>query len=198
MALAPGTGKSTLTALLNEALARKAEPMRFVEYHLEKLPRSVHYNAEGLREFLGFLPPEVLYFADADSVHDSPDPYWRQRVENLRLMTEKTGYRPLGAYEELILDFWEQAQPSQIPKVLLCNNYGGEEAPWFTLRAKLPCKETERRWRGRIAPDMPEDQVERVFRRQRRAWHDLAGDVLSYSDIVQALVRLATTAGLTG
>ena len=48
-----------------------------------------------------------------------------------------------GVYEELILDFWEQAQPSQVPKVLLMNDYGGEEAPWFTLTAKLPLKEME-------------------------------------------------------
>ncbi|CAE7633060.1 unnamed protein product [Symbiodinium sp. CCMP2592] len=195
VALAPGTGKSTLTALLNEALRRKVDPKQFVEYHLDRLPKSVHYNAEALREFLGFPAPEFVYFADADSVFDSPDTYWRSRAENYTRITEQTGYRPPpGAYEELILDFWEQAQASQLPQVLLCNDYGDEEAPWFTLRAKLPLKEAERRWRGRVPADMPDEQAKPKIDRWRRAWHDLPADVLHFSDIVETLVRIVLTA----
>ena len=195
VALAPGTGKSTLTALLNEALRRKVDPKPFVEYHLDRLPKSVHYNAEALREFLGFPPPEFLYFGDADSVFNSPDPYWRTRVENYETIAEQSRFRPPpGVYEELILDFWEQAQASQLPQVLLCNDYGDEEAPWFTLRAKLSLKEAERRWRGRVPPDMPEEQAKPKIDRWRRAWHDLPADVLSFSDIVETLVRIVLTA----
>ena len=98
--------------------------------------------------------------------------------------------RPLGFYEGLLLDFWEQAEPSQIPKILLCNNYGGEEAPWFTLRAKLPFKEMEGRWRGRIPPDMPKHQVESLVRKYRSIWHSVPADVLDFAEIVRALVSL--------
>ena len=105
----------------------------------------------------------------------------------------KAGQATPGAYEELVLDFWEQAQPSQVPKVLLMNDYGGQIAPWFTLRAKLPFAEMEGRWRGRIPPEMPEDQAENVIRCWRGAWHDLFGEVLDFHDIVQALVRIVTS-----
>ena len=79
VALAAGTGKSTLTVLLNEALSRKVDPMRFIEHHIRRLPTSVHYNAEELRNFLGFPPPDVLYFADA-----SAPPNWQALREILR------------------------------------------------------------------------------------------------------------------
>ena len=104
------------------------------------------------------------------------------------------GCAPPGAYEELVLDFWEQAQPSQIPKVLLMNDYGGQVAPWFTLRAKLPFAEMEGRWRGRMSPEFPEDQAENMIRCFRRAWHNLSGEILGFPDIAHALVRLAMSA----
>ena len=101
---------------------------------------------------------------------------------------------PPGAYEELVLDFWEQVHPSRVPKVLLMNDYGGQEAPWFTLRAKLPFKEMEGRWRGRLSPEVPEDQAENMIRGFPKAWRDLSGEVLDFPDIVQALVGLAMPA----
>ena len=55
-------------------------------------------------------------------------------------------------------------------------------------------KEAERRWRGRVPPDMPEEQAKPKIDRWRRAWHDLPADVLSFSDIVETLVRIVLTA----
>ena len=194
VALAPGTGKSTLTVLLNEALARKVDPLQFVELHIRRLPRSLHYTAETLREVLGFAPPVCQYFADADAAFESPDPRWRLRVEKLRVIAQTSGRMPLGAYEEMILDFWEQVPAAQLPQILLMDDYGLEEAPWLTLRAKLPLKEMDSRWRGRISPEMSGDQAENVVCRWRRAWHNLFGEVLDFDEIVQSLGSLATTA----
>ena len=69
-----------MTVLLNEALARRVDPMEFVELHLDRLPKSISYNAEKLRDVLGFAPPQVQYFADADAVIESSDPYWQDRA----------------------------------------------------------------------------------------------------------------------
>ena len=54
--------------------------MEFVELHLDRLPKSISYNAGKLREVLGFAPPQVQYFADADAVIESSDPYWQDRA----------------------------------------------------------------------------------------------------------------------
>ncbi|CAE7257672.1 unnamed protein product [Symbiodinium natans] len=193
VALAPGTGKSTLTVLLNEALARKVDPMQFVELHIGRLPKSVHYTALALREALGFKAPVCEYFADSDVVLESLDPRWRPRAEKLMAIAETSGRMPPGAYEELILDFWEQVDPAELPQVLLMNNYGCEEAPWFTLRAKLPLKEMESRWRGRISSELSDAEAEKATRSCRFGWHDMIGEVLEFPEIVQALVCLATT-----
>ncbi|CAE7393905.1 unnamed protein product [Symbiodinium natans] len=199
VALAPGTGKSTLTVLLNEALARKVDPMQFIELSIARLPKSLHYTAETLREVLGFGPPAFQYFADADAVFELPDPQWKPRVDKLRQIVDTVGQMPPGAYEEIVLDFWEQVQPAELPQILLMNDYGCEKAPWFTLRAKLPLKEMESRWRGRLAPDMSKDQAENAVRRWRRGWCNLFGKVLGFSEIVEALVSLlATTDCLKG
>ena len=192
VALAPGTGKSTLAVLLNEAFERNVDPVEFVQLHIGKLPKLAHYSGEKLREVMGFAPPAVWYFADADVVFDSSDPYWKTRIEEASMNQAQAVRRPLGAYEEIVLDFWEQVEPSQLPRVLLMNFYGGEQAPWFALRAKLPFKEMEGRWRGRISPDVPEHEAEIKIRRWRSAWHDLPGDVLDFSEIVHVLVSLAT------
>ncbi|CAE7236375.1 unnamed protein product [Symbiodinium natans] len=80
VSLAPGTGKTTLTVLLNEALARRVDPMEFVQLHLGRLPKSMCYHAGKLREVLGFAPPQVQHFADADAVIESSDPYWQDRA----------------------------------------------------------------------------------------------------------------------
>ena len=63
------------------------------------------------------------------------------------------------------------------------NFYGGEQAPWFALRAKLPFKKMEGRWRGRISLDTPKHEAEIKIRCWRSAWRDLPGDVLDFSEI---------------
>ena len=64
---------------------------------------------------------ELVYFADADSVLDRPTHnHWRSLAENYGRVQALP-----GASEELILDFWEQAQASQLQH---CDDYGGEES----------------------------------------------------------------------
>ena len=115
MSMAPGAGKSTLAVPLNEAFERNVDPVEFVQLDIGKLPKSVHYSGEKLREVMGFAPPSVWYFAEADAIVVSSDPYWKTRVEEAGVNHAQAARRPLGAYEEIVLDVWEQVEPSQLP-----------------------------------------------------------------------------------
>ena len=180
VALAPGSGTSTLCALLCIACRTRKSLEEVYRDYAARLPYDFHFTAKQIISFLGF-PDEDDDFVDLDRVFADPPRHLAQDV-SMWIEGFNRGISDDVLYRSLLVRYYDSLEKK--PRVVLTNIVAGVTLP--LLCCKLPLDELRIRWRKRTSQDDVGTQRLKL-NLWERVWNDFPGTQIENEALIRFL-----------